>query len=89
VQFVEVGCSVLQFVAVCSAMEEWEQLEELRHEGQSVAECCSVLQCVAVCCVLIIGGMGTARSMRGSELQPVAACCGLLQPVAVCLLIEG
>ena len=75
-QCVAVCCSVLQCVAVCCSVSQcvavcvWGDVFLL----QCVAVCCSVLQCVAVC---VWGDVFL--------LQCVAVCCSVSQCVAVCV----
>ena len=82
-QYVAVGSSVLQCVAVwyvagstraAAGAADSEDGQgggggTLAHSCEAVCCSCSVLQCVAVCC---------------SVLQRVAVCCSVLQCVAVC-----
>jgi len=85
-----VGCSVLQWVAVCCSVL------------QCVAVCCSVLQCVAVCRSCVYRRVVQCAAVCRSVLQCVAACvvvfdsiwqhsavccsecCSVLQCVAAC-----
>jgi len=90
---VEVCCSVLQCIAVCSS----NQLPQWKHWNPCVAVCCSVLQIVVVYCTNQLPEWGprnaygisfksghTRMDLQCVTRMGVAVCCSVLQCVAMC-----